>query len=191
MLLNFVSSAFCRLAFLANLFLVTITNAQNPYFIPDINNRVTIYDAEAVQQLPLLNIGVITFDGGIDSNYIGIVDPKNNFKRWLDYPFPTDTLQNFNDLFFMSPTNNSDSWYTAKINSALGVPLEPTDIESMSILDRELNLTATVTMAQAYTYQYHGRDYSGLIRFDAHDRNAFETQWSALYIGYWYTARMV
>jgi hypothetical protein len=174
MLLNFVSSAFCRLAFLANLFLVTITNAQNPYFIPDINNRVTIYDAEAVQQLPLLNIGVITFDGGIDSNYIGIVDPKNNFKRWLDYPFPTDTLQNFNDLFFMSPTNNSDSWYTAKINSALGVPLEPTDIESMSILDRELNLTATVTMAQAYTYQYHGRDYSGLIRFDAHDRNAFE-----------------
>ena len=160
---------------LSSLLLAKTTEAQIPYFIPDINNRVTVYDAEAFQQLPLLNIGVITFDGGIDSNFIGIVDPKNNFKRWLDYPFPNSNLQSgWDDLFFMSPVNNSESWYTAKINTSLGAPLEPTDIEYISILDRELNMTETVTMAQTYTYQYHGRDYDGLIRFDSHDRNAFE-----------------
>jgi hypothetical protein len=160
---------------LSSLLLAKTTEAQIPYFIPDINNRVTVYDAEALQQLPLLNIGVITFDGGIDSNFIGIVDPKNNFKRWLDYPFPNSNLQSgWDDLFFMSPVNNSESWYTAKINTSLGAPLEPTDIEYISILDRELNMTETVTMAQTYTYQYHGRDYDGLIRFDSHDRNAFE-----------------
>lgn len=149
--------------------------AQSPYFLTDINNHVTVYDPEALQQLPLLNIGVMTFNGGIDTNFIGIVDPKADFKRWLDYPFPNAQLQSgWDDLFFMSPVNNSDSWFTAKIDNSLGQPLEPTDLANISILDRELNITHSASMGINYTYQHHGVDYQGIIRFDSHDRNAFE-----------------
>jgi len=149
--------------------------AQSPVFLSDINDKVTIYDPTALQQLPLLNIGVMTFNGGIDTNFIGIVDPKTDFKRWLDYPFPNDQLQSgWDDLFFMSPVNNSQSWFTAKIDNALGLPLEPTDFANIALLDRELNMTHSITMEIAHPYQYHNTAYTTTIRFDSHDRHAFE-----------------
>lgn len=149
--------------------------AQSPVFLDDIHDKVTVYDTDALQQLPLLNIGVVTFEGGIDTNFIGVVDPKQSFRRLLDYPFPNSQLQSgWDDLFFMSPVNNSDSWYTAKIDNSLGQPLEPTDLANISILDRELNETHVVTMGISYTYLFNGQNYPGIIRFDSHDRNAFE-----------------
>ena len=149
--------------------------SQTPFFIDDINDYVTVYDSTELQNLPLLNIGILTFSGGIDTNFIGIVEPQKKFRKLLDYPYPNDTLiGDFDDLFILNSVNNSNFWTSPEINSDVDVPLQPTGFESIYTFDSALNLNNTVTLNIPHTYTYHGTQYNATILFDVHDHNAFE-----------------
>ncbi|MCF8464365.1 MAG: hypothetical protein K9G41_05975 [Flavobacteriales bacterium] len=149
--------------------------AQSPYFIENINPYITIYDSAAVADLPALSLGVLTYDGGLDTNFFGIVDPSNGFRRILNYPYPNDTLETgFNDLFTLGPINNSEQWITAKINEELAAGNQPTGIESVSSLNSELNFTTTVSMNLPHSYLFNGATLNTTIRIDTHDKQAFE-----------------
>ena len=149
--------------------------AQSPYFIEDINPYITVYDSAEVSVLPPLNLGIFTYNGGLDTNFFSIVDPSKGFKRLLNYPYPNSQLQTgFNDLFTLGPVNNSNQWYTARINEAISTGGQPNDFESVSTLDSELNYTYSFSMAQPISYEYQGESYSTVIELDSHDKQAFE-----------------
>jgi hypothetical protein len=170
-------SIISRLTLIIFLSLTSVLNsvAQSPYFIENLEPYLTVYDSAEVANMSPLSLGILTYNGGLDSNFFGIVKPADGFKRILNYPYPNDTIESgFNDLFTLGPVNNSDHWYTAKINEDLAVGPQPTGFESVSVLDSELNYAITITMSLPYSYQYQNESYNTTIEFDTHDKQAFE-----------------
>lgn len=167
-----------KISLLANLisvFCFTNLRSQIPYFIPDLNAFVTVYDTAKLKAMPLLNIGITSTDFGIDTNFIGIVDPKDNFKKLLDYPYPTDNITAmWDDLVYFRSNKNGSKWNFAKINTALSVDNQPTDYEYIATLDSLLVEENRAYMSMPYPYIYHGRNDTSTIYFDSHDHDAFE-----------------
>lgn len=165
---NFLSATFISILFFTNI------HSQTPYYIPDINAFVTVYDSAELSKLPLLNLGITSTDFGIDTNFIGIVDPKDNFKKLLDYPYPTDNITAmWDDLVYLRSNKNGSKWNFAKINTSLSVGNQPTDFEYIATLDSLLVEENRSYMSMPYPYTYHGRNYTSTIYFDSHDRDAF------------------
>ena len=152
-----------------------LCQSQTPYFIEDINSCTSVYDTTKLNDIPLLSLFVNTFNGGLDTNFVAIVEPEQKFRKIFDYPYPNDTLVgNFDDMFGLTAADNSKFWTSAKINTAIDLPMQPTGFESISTFDSAINLISTVTMNIPYTYTFHRRVYNTNIVYDTHDYHGFE-----------------
>lgn len=146
--------------------------SQNFLNINYISEYVVVYDSAETENLPLINLSVMSFMHGADTNFVGIVDPAKKFKKVLDYPYPYvgDTPEN---LEFLSAVTNSNKWFKMNAEIVQG-SLDFNWVESVNIFDNLLHYIDTVTMHIPYQYDYHGQQYSVNIELDIHDLEIFE-----------------
>lgn len=157
-----------KLFLLSQVAFCLIIKGQNSLDIVDLGNYINVYDSNALRALPPINLMVTTWMNGPDTNFAGIVDPTQKFKKLFDYPYASIDPR---DNYFLWKVNNSKDWFTMMLNPVFP-SLQQNWVESLMLLDSTLHFKDTVTMFYPYQYTYKGRVFNTQIELDVHDQKA-------------------